>query len=63
MEILEGIISVKAAISAKSREIESVFIDLEKYKNEAELLYNPASKLIILGSFDFLLAKYMPSNL
>lgn len=32
MEILEGIISVKAAISAKSRDIEAVYVDLEKYK-------------------------------
>lgn len=31
-EILEGIISVKAAVQAKSREIYSVFVDLEKYK-------------------------------
>lgn len=31
-EILEGIISVKAAIEAKSREIYSVFVDVDKYK-------------------------------
>ena len=31
-EILEGIISVRAAVEAKSRSIESVFVDLEKYK-------------------------------
>lgn len=31
-EILEGIISVKAAVESGSREIFSVFVDLEKYK-------------------------------
>lgn len=31
-EILEGIISVRAAIEANSRRIDSVFVDLEKYK-------------------------------
>ncbi len=31
-EILEGIISVKAAIEAKSRTVDSVFVDLDKYK-------------------------------
>lgn len=31
-EILEGIISVRAAIEAGSRSIDSVFVDLEKYK-------------------------------
>ncbi len=32
MEILEGIISVKAAINANSRNIECVYVDVEKYK-------------------------------
>ena len=31
-EILEGIISVRAAIESGSRQIENVFVDLEKYK-------------------------------
>ena len=31
-EILEGIISVRAAVEAKSRKINSVFVDIEKYK-------------------------------
>ncbi len=31
-EILEGIISVRAAVEANSRRIDSVFVDLEKYK-------------------------------
>lgn len=31
-EILEGIISVRAAIEADSRQIDCVFVDLEKYK-------------------------------
>lgn len=31
-EILEGIISVRAAIEAESRRIDSVFVDLDKYK-------------------------------
>lgn len=32
VEILEGIISVKAAILSKSRRIDNVFVDLDKYK-------------------------------
>lgn len=32
MEVLEGIISVRAAINAKSRDIEAVYVDSEKYK-------------------------------
>lgn len=32
MEVLEGIISVRAAINAKSRDIEAVYVDSEKYR-------------------------------
>ena len=34
-EVLEGIISVKAAILAKSRRVDNVFVDLDKYKKQS----------------------------